>query len=80
MAPKARTFLKQWRRRWAMKYRRLPLGPTITETESQKKALVKIIKPFYGSTTTSLQAEPEHEKQKNTQQRDQFFSKSLAQS
>ena len=64
LAPDARTFLKHWRRRWAMKYWRLPLGPTITETESQKKALVKIIKPFYGSTTTSLQAEPAREKQK----------------
>ena len=42
MTPKTRSFLKRWRRRWAVKYRRLPLGPTLTEAESQKKALVTI--------------------------------------
>ena len=36
MTPKTRKFLQRWRRRWAVKYRKLPLGPTLTEAESQK--------------------------------------------
>jgi hypothetical protein len=42
MTPKTRKFLQRWRRRWAVKYRKLPLGPTITEAESQNEALVTI--------------------------------------
>ena len=42
---------------------------TIMETESQKKALVKIMKPFYGSTTISLQAEPEHEQKQRRKEK-----------
>jgi hypothetical protein len=37
MSSKTRSFLKRWRRRWAVKFRRLPLGTTITEEETKKK-------------------------------------------
>ena len=42
MTPKTRSFLKRWRRRWAVKYRKLPLGPTLTEADCQKKAMLKM--------------------------------------
>jgi hypothetical protein len=42
MTPKTRSFLKRWRRRWAVKYRKLPLGPTLTEADCQKKAILKM--------------------------------------
>jgi hypothetical protein len=37
MSSKTRSFLKRWRRRWAVKFRRLPVGTTITEEEAKKK-------------------------------------------
>jgi hypothetical protein len=42
MTPKTRSFLKRWRRRWTVKYRKLPLGPTLTEADCQKKAMLKM--------------------------------------
>jgi len=42
MTPKTRSFLKRWRRRWAVKYRKLPLGLTLTEADCQKKAMLKM--------------------------------------
>ena len=37
MSSKTRSFLKRWRRRWAVRFRRLPVGTTITEEEAKKK-------------------------------------------
>jgi hypothetical protein len=38
MTNRTRSFLKRWRRRWAVKYRKLPLSPTLTDTEARQKA------------------------------------------
>ena len=39
MTTKTRSFMKRWRRRWAVKYRKLPAGTTITDSEAGKKVL-----------------------------------------
>jgi hypothetical protein len=40
MSSKTRSFLKRWRRRWAVKFRRLPLGTTIRDEEDNKKVFI----------------------------------------
>ena len=39
MTTKTRSFMKRWRRRWAVKFRKLPSGTTVTDDEARKKVL-----------------------------------------
>ena len=79
MTTKTRSFMKRWRRRWAVKYRKLPAGTTITDSEAGKKVLTQYgLVSSYTSTYLSRACRKTKPGQKQTEP-GQFFVQLLAQ-
>ena len=79
MTTKTRSFMKRWRRRWAVKYRKLPAGTTITDSEAGKKVLTQYgLVSSYTSTYLSRACRKTKPEEKQTEP-GQFIVQLLAQ-